>query len=176
MAWGTSSTVVSVLSADRMSPGREKLAQAAANTFWAMLCVLAGDLGPGPEEIARLALGLGADVPFFLAPGPALVTGIGERVAPFPFERACLDAASDCGSLGLDHRAEQPRLVVEMMVERASGDIGRAHDLGRAGLGISFLGEERAGGGDQARAHLLRAGFVRSAERFLLHTCSLYVY
>ncbi len=47
-----------------------------------LLCVLAGDLGPGPEEIARLALGLGADVPFFLAPGPALVTGIGEQVAP----------------------------------------------------------------------------------------------
>ncbi|MCZ6782640.1 MAG: 4-(cytidine 5'-diphospho)-2-C-methyl-D-erythritol kinase [Proteobacteria bacterium] len=33
-------------------------------------------------EIARLAAGLGADVPFFLDPRPALVTGIGEQVEP----------------------------------------------------------------------------------------------
>ncbi len=36
---------------------------------------------PGLEE---LALGLGADVPFFLDPRPALVSGIGERRAPLP--------------------------------------------------------------------------------------------
>jgi 4-diphosphocytidyl-2-C-methyl-D-erythritol kinase len=36
-----------------------------------------------PEgKLASLALELGADVPFFLAPCPALVTGIGERVEP----------------------------------------------------------------------------------------------
>jgi 4-diphosphocytidyl-2-C-methyl-D-erythritol kinase len=34
----------------------------------------------GPEELARLALGLGADVPFFLAPCLARVTGVGERI------------------------------------------------------------------------------------------------
>jgi 4-diphosphocytidyl-2-C-methyl-D-erythritol kinase len=33
-----------------------------------------------PEALAQLALGLGADVPFFLDPRPALVTGVGERV------------------------------------------------------------------------------------------------
>ena len=33
-----------------------------------------------PGELARWALALGADVPFFLAPGAALVTGIGERI------------------------------------------------------------------------------------------------
>lgn len=36
----------------------------------------------GPGEVARLALSLGADVPFFLAPRPAWVTGIGERIEP----------------------------------------------------------------------------------------------
>jgi len=43
------------------------------------------DLAPGAvgaAERARLALSLGADVPFFLDPRPALVTGIGERTEP----------------------------------------------------------------------------------------------
>jgi 4-diphosphocytidyl-2-C-methyl-D-erythritol kinase len=38
--------------------------------------------GVGPEELAAVALGLGADVPFFLAPRPARVRGIGERIEP----------------------------------------------------------------------------------------------
>ena len=35
-----------------------------------------------PDRLARLALELGADVPYFLDPKPALVTGIGERIEP----------------------------------------------------------------------------------------------
>jgi 4-diphosphocytidyl-2-C-methyl-D-erythritol kinase len=35
-----------------------------------------------PDAVARLGLRLGADVPFFLDPRPALVTGVGERVEP----------------------------------------------------------------------------------------------
>jgi 4-diphosphocytidyl-2-C-methyl-D-erythritol kinase len=34
------------------------------------------------ERLAALALELGADVPFFLSPAPALVSGVGERVQP----------------------------------------------------------------------------------------------
>jgi 4-diphosphocytidyl-2-C-methyl-D-erythritol kinase len=34
------------------------------------------------EELASLALSLGADVPFFLEPRPAFVTGIGEEIRP----------------------------------------------------------------------------------------------
>ncbi len=35
-----------------------------------------------PRALFELALSIGADVPFFLAPRPALVTGIGEHVKP----------------------------------------------------------------------------------------------
>ncbi|MEN8184010.1 MAG: 4-(cytidine 5'-diphospho)-2-C-methyl-D-erythritol kinase, partial [Myxococcota bacterium] len=35
-------------------------------------------------DLPRLALGLGADVPYFLDPRPAFVTGIGERCEPLP--------------------------------------------------------------------------------------------
>ncbi len=38
----------------------------------------------GPAALAELALTLGADVPFFLDPRPALIQGIGERRAPLP--------------------------------------------------------------------------------------------
>jgi len=37
-----------------------------------------------PERLEAIALGLGADVPFFLDPRPAWVTGIGERREPVP--------------------------------------------------------------------------------------------
>jgi 4-diphosphocytidyl-2-C-methyl-D-erythritol kinase len=39
---------------------------------------------PGDEGLHALALSLGADVPFFLAPGPNRVRGIGEQLAPAP--------------------------------------------------------------------------------------------
>jgi 4-diphosphocytidyl-2-C-methyl-D-erythritol kinase len=36
----------------------------------------------GPDELARLATTVGADVPFFLTPGPKLAEGAGERLRP----------------------------------------------------------------------------------------------
>jgi 4-diphosphocytidyl-2-C-methyl-D-erythritol kinase len=39
--------------------------------------------GPTGSELARTALDIGADVPFFLDPRPALVRGIGEQIEPF---------------------------------------------------------------------------------------------
>jgi 4-diphosphocytidyl-2-C-methyl-D-erythritol kinase len=37
--------------------------------------------GDAPERLARVAVNIGADVPFFLNPVPARVNGIGERIA-----------------------------------------------------------------------------------------------
>lgn len=45
------------------------------------------ELLPGalaPQALEKLAIGLGADVPYFLAPQPALVTGVGEVREPLP--------------------------------------------------------------------------------------------
>ncbi len=46
------------------------------------LARLAGAAAPPPAALAELALGLGADVPYFLSPRPAFVSGIGERIEP----------------------------------------------------------------------------------------------
>lgn len=51
-----------------------------AGTVLAMLAVHYG--GVSKTELAALALTLGADVPFFLAPRAAVATGVGDRIAP----------------------------------------------------------------------------------------------
>ena len=48
----------------------------------AVLSALSSLIGGAPADLADVALGLGADVPYFLAPEPALVTGIGEQIEP----------------------------------------------------------------------------------------------
>ncbi|MBJ20067.1 MAG: 4-(cytidine 5'-diphospho)-2-C-methyl-D-erythritol kinase [bacterium] len=48
----------------------------------AALSALVGEGRPPRAVLAKLALTLGADVPFFLAPAPALVSGIGEIIEP----------------------------------------------------------------------------------------------
>ena len=53
-----------------------------AGAVLSALAQLFGTSSPGREEVFAVALGLGADVPYFLAPRPALVRGIGERIEP----------------------------------------------------------------------------------------------
>jgi 4-diphosphocytidyl-2-C-methyl-D-erythritol kinase len=48
----------------------------------AVLAGLARHFAMEPPRLQELALRLGADVPFFLEPRPALVSGIGERIDP----------------------------------------------------------------------------------------------
>jgi 4-diphosphocytidyl-2-C-methyl-D-erythritol kinase len=53
-----------------------------AGAVLAGLAMLAGDRAPEPEALEALGLGLGADIPYFLSPEAALVTGIGEEIEP----------------------------------------------------------------------------------------------
>lgn len=54
-----------------------------------------------PAALAALALSLGADVPFFLDPRPAWVTGVGEQIAPFDEPLRPLDLVLVTPSPGL---------------------------------------------------------------------------
>lgn len=74
------------------------------------------NLGWPRERLAALGLRLGADVPFFLGPGPAFVQGIGERVTPLANELA-----------------EQPRwaVVVHPQVHVSTAEIFAAPGLTR---------------------------------------------
>ena len=57
-------------------------------------------LGLPHEELLRLGLKLGADVPYMLTPGPARVQGIGEKLKPLQFpEKAYLVLVQPCGGL-----------------------------------------------------------------------------
>jgi 4-diphosphocytidyl-2-C-methyl-D-erythritol kinase len=78
-----------------------------------------------PAAVAELALGLGADVPFFLEPRPALVGGIGERIEPL----------SPLPALAL--------LLVNPGIALATGDVYRAYDAlasGRSGPATATIG------------------------------------
>lgn len=53
------------------------------------------------QDLAALALSLGADVPFFLDPRPAWVTGVGEVIEPFDVPLPALDLVLVTPSPGL---------------------------------------------------------------------------
>ncbi len=74
------------------------------------------------EELAKLALGLGADLPFFLDPRPALVTGIGEKIAP------------------LDLLPEWTLLLANPGVPLATAEVYRAYDADANSLTMSEAG------------------------------------
>lgn len=53
-----------------------------AGAVLSALAALAGPEAPPDGVLEEIALGLGADVPYFLRPRPAFVTGIGEEIEP----------------------------------------------------------------------------------------------
>jgi 4-diphosphocytidyl-2-C-methyl-D-erythritol kinase len=106
-----------------------------------------------PQGLRELALGLGADVPFFLDPKPALVTGVGEEIEPI--------SGVPAFSLLLAHPG----------APLATPDVYRAYDASRASLTpvragstmrrVSALRE----GGDHALAELLENDLEPAAVR-----------
>ncbi|MBN2141487.1 MAG: 4-(cytidine 5'-diphospho)-2-C-methyl-D-erythritol kinase [Desulfovibrionaceae bacterium] len=56
----------------------------------------AGHRSLGPEDLARLAAGLGADAPFFLDPRPSWAEGIGDRLRPVDLDLSGLSLVLVC--------------------------------------------------------------------------------
>ena len=111
----------------------------------------------GDEDRLAVALGLGSDVPFFLAGGPALVEGRGERVTPLP-----------------PIRGEPPGvLLVTPAVAVSTAAVFAAYAAGirGAGGGAARLASEHLAtelrAGLDARALVLRAGVLASANDLL---------
>ena len=104
----------------------------AANEVWR--------LGRSRGELARWAGELGSDVPFFLADGPAICRGRGERVTPiegvgnlfFVLVRPPAGLAT-AAVYAACQAAEQPRSV-EPLVEALGGEIG---NISAGGCGIA---------------------------------------
>jgi 4-diphosphocytidyl-2-C-methyl-D-erythritol kinase len=97
------------------------------------------ELLPGavaPARLRAVALGLGADVPFFLAPAPALVTGIGEEILPVdglaplalllahpgaPLATAAVYAAYDAGAAALTPSNAGPSIRALLALREEAG-------------------------------------------------------
>src|SRR5262245_32680354 len=89
-----------------------------------------------PERLRALALGLGADVPFFLAPAPALVDGVGEEILPVdglpslalllahpgaPLATAAVFAAYDAGARSLTGPGPGPSIRALLALREEAG-------------------------------------------------------
>ncbi len=95
--------------------------------------------GVALDDAARRALAarLGSDVPFFLAEGPALVEGRGERVTPLPWLRDA-DAAHDRPGILL----VTPSCGVPTPAAFAAWDAGARPGAGAARLASQHLADE----------------------------------
>ncbi|AFZ68413.1 4-(cytidine 5'-diphospho)-2-C-methyl-D-erythritol kinase [Deinococcus peraridilitoris] len=58
----------------------------AASTLLGLARLYPSEVSRTPGGLARLALSLGADVPFFLREGAAIAQGVGERLSPIRFQ------------------------------------------------------------------------------------------
>ncbi|MGH3024751.1 MAG: 4-(cytidine 5'-diphospho)-2-C-methyl-D-erythritol kinase [Gaiellaceae bacterium] len=128
-----------------------------------------------PERLRELAAGLGADVPFFLEPGPKLAEGVGEHLTPLPLPqdfwvvlaspRAAEKPSTAAvygrfdelgGGPGFEERKEQLLLALERC--RRPRDLAALppNDLAEAAGGAPLAHELRAAGA--FRADLSGAG------------------
>jgi 4-diphosphocytidyl-2-C-methyl-D-erythritol kinase len=98
------------------------------------------------SRLMALGLTLGADVPFFLGPGPAFVQGIGEQLTPLPVPAAeylvvkpeAAIATRDIFTHPLLRRDSQALSLTEAAILAGSPEIS-AGGLGNTGTGIGAL-------------------------------------
>jgi 4-diphosphocytidyl-2-C-methyl-D-erythritol kinase len=114
-------------------PAGRGLGGGSANAATALLALDAlWALGLGPAELARLAGGLGADVPFFLKGGLCLGEGIGDRLTPLPdlgrlpclFVFPPFPIATPSIYAGVDPALTSPAKDSRIMRFLESGDLG----------------------------------------------------
>jgi 4-diphosphocytidyl-2-C-methyl-D-erythritol kinase len=138
---------------------------AAAAVDGALEAWAAGDL-LSPAERVELAASIGSDVPFFLAGGPALVEGRGERVLPLrPVHLA-------------QGESEPALLLVTPNVPAHTAAVFEAWSAGAmAQAGVALRTSEHfaseLGSGMSARQLLERAGVLASANDLLPAACAV---
>jgi 4-diphosphocytidyl-2-C-methyl-D-erythritol kinase len=91
----------------------------------------AGTRALPPDELSALALGLGADVPFFLLGGPARASGVGERLVP-----------EDPGLAGIYVVVACPRIKVSTAWAYAALDASRSSPAKAGGNYLTRVFEE----------------------------------
>lgn len=111
----------------------------------AVLSLLASHFGRvSKEDLAALALTLGADVPFFLAPRAAVATGVGDRITPidgelivppllavnprFPVSAKWAYLNLDRGRIGEDPERRLPRLIEALRAGDAETVASQLHN------------------------------------------------
>ena len=112
----------------------------------------------GPEARLRLAAELGSDVPFFLAGGPALVEGRGERITPLPWLRDA-DPAHDRPGLLL----VTPSCGISTPAAFRAWDDGARVAGGAARVASLHLAEELRNGRLRVADMLARASVLAAA-------------
>jgi 4-diphosphocytidyl-2-C-methyl-D-erythritol kinase len=111
-----------------------------------------------PEARLRLAAELGSDVPFFLAGGPALVEGRGERITPVPWLRDA-DPAHDRPGLLL----VTPSCGISTPAAFRAWDDGARVAGGAARVASLHLAEELRNGRLRVADMLARASVLAAA-------------
>jgi 4-diphosphocytidyl-2-C-methyl-D-erythritol kinase len=119
------------------------------------------------ERLAALALRLGADVPFFLQPGPSLGEGIGERLSPLAVLQhwyALIHPQVHVSTAEVFNSAE---LTAHLELAKIESFSGGGRSLGNSRAGSADQGSEAAYGNDLEPIVRRRVPEVDAALRYL---------